>query len=93
MKMKEITRIIQNIYDWPLDEIKICEVYNNFTNILKSDYDLDVIEYFNKVISLSREDRLTYRNRISNLGFELRPDELDQYILILMIVMTERIEV
>jgi hypothetical protein len=93
MTTKEITKIIQDIYEWPLEECVILKVYKNLTNLLKSDYGLDVIEYFDKVISLDRKDRRTYRNVIANKGFELRPDELDQYILILMIVMDERVEV
>lgn len=93
MNKKEITQTIQSIYDWPIPEDKIWEVYNNFTDLLIGDSGVDVIDFFRNIISLDKKSRKIYRNKIATLGFELRPDELDQYILILMIVMTEQIEV
>ncbi len=92
MNKREITDTVQSIYDWPISENKIWEVYTNFTELLISDIGLDLQEYLTTVISLDKSQRRIYRNKIASLGFELRPDELDQYILILMIAMAEQIE-
>jgi len=93
MNKEQIVETVKSIYDWPLPEEKIWSVYNNFTELLSGEPDYETIRYCEKIVNFPKKDRKKYRNKLASLGFELRPDELDQYIMIMMIVLTENIEV
>lgn len=93
MNKEQIVGTVKSIYDWPLPDDKIWEVYNNFTELFHCDTDYATLSYCEKIVKLNKKERKIYRNKIASMGFELRPDELDQYILIMMIVITENVEV
>ena len=37
---------------------------------------------------MNKRDKLRWRTRLAELGFELTPNEVDQYLLILTLVLT-----
>tara|TARA_R110000824_G_scaffold62141_1_gene164754 strand:+ start:4723 stop:4881 length:159 start_codon:yes stop_codon:yes gene_type:complete len=43
------------------------------------------MEYMHGVISMGAEERLRLRSRIAEKGFELTPNQLDQYIFLLFL--------
>jgi hypothetical protein len=92
MKKEKLYHTIKSIYDWPICEENAWKVYNNLTELASEDC-VATIDYLKRIILLDKEERKVYRNRLASKGFELRPDELNQYILIVMIVLTENIKV
>lgn len=89
---QDLVKTMQSIYDWPLSEDVIWDVYSNFLELAltKDEY---VIEFLNKVIDFTSLERREYRNKLASMGFELRPDELSQYTVLIMIALKESIEV
>jgi hypothetical protein len=89
---EDLVRTMQSIYEWPLKEDVIWDVYSNFLELAltKDEY---VVEYLNKVVDFSSSERIEYRNKLAEQGFELRPDELSQYTVLIMIALKESIEV
>jgi hypothetical protein len=51
------------------------------------------VEFFLELTRFDKSQRRQYRSHLSDLGFELRPDELDQYILLIMLAIMEVVEV
>jgi hypothetical protein len=89
---EDLVRTMQSIYEWPLKEDVIWDVYSNFLELAltKDEY---VVEYLNKVVDFSSSERIEYRNKLAEQGFELRPDELSQYTVLIMIALKESIGV
>ena len=88
MNKTELINTIKSIYDWPIDEKKTWEVYNNFIELLLAG-DQGTKDYLDSIIKFNKEQRQEYRNHIAELGYELRPDELSQYILLIIIAFNE----
>lgn len=92
MDNEKLINIVKSIYDWPISDEKIVEVYNNFKDIIKNG-DEETVDFMESVIKFDKKQRMQYRNYLASIGFELRPNELDQYILLLIIAMLDMIEV
>ena len=87
MTKQELTHIIESIYDWPLDSDKAWLVYENFIRLITNG-NMDDIDYLFYICSMDKEQRQKYRAYLASKGFELRPDELNQFVLIIMIATT-----
>ena len=48
----------------------------------------DTIEFMYNICNMTKIDMLIWRNRLAEKGFELTPNEIEQYILIAAIVMS-----
>lgn len=92
MDKKKLISILKSIYTWPISDKKIVEVYNNFKDIINSG-DEEAINFMEILIKFDKKQRMQYRNYLASIGYELRPNELDQYILLLIIAMLDMIEV
>lgn len=92
MNNEKLINTVKSIYDWPISDEKIIEVYNNFKDIIKNG-DEQTVDFMESVIKFDKKQRMQYRNYLASIGFELRPNELDQYILLMIIVMLDMIEV
>lgn len=92
MDNEKLINTVKSIYDWPISDEKIVEVYNNFKDIIKNG-DEETVDFMESVIKFDKKQRMQYRNYLASIGFELRPNELDQYILLLIIAMLDMIEV
>ncbi len=84
-----VVRRITSIFDWPLPPEEIIRVYSNFYTIIKDSIRSGTLDwlFFSDITKLDIKQRKEYRNKIADLGHELRPDELNQYICIIMLVM------
>jgi len=89
---EDLVRTIESIYEWPLEEAVIWDVYSNFLELAltKDEY---VLDFLNTVVDFTSLERREYRNKLASMGFELRPDELSQYSVLIMIALKESIEV
>ena len=93
MNKEKLSQIINSIYEWPIPEVKAWEVYKNLKDLTSEEDSLDTLDFLKLIVSFDKNQRLDYRNYLASLGYELRPDEFNQYILIIMIVLTETVEV
>lgn len=91
MNRQELLRLLKSIYSWPIADNAAWNVYNNFLDMFMTE-DAKTIDYLYGLVESSQVDRLRYRNRLAEMGHELRPDELNQYIFLIVIAMSEYIE-
>ena len=58
------------------------EVYINCCKLTK-DSNKNTMEYLEKIGSMSRTEKLQWRTKLSEIGIELTPDQVEDYIFIL----------
>ena len=70
---------------------EISRVYSNFYAIIFDSIKAETKDwhFFSDVTKLDIAQRKDYRNKIADMGHELRPDELNQYICIIMMVLID----
>ena len=90
MDKKLLFDLLDNAYEEAIDIDKAWSLYNNFDELCING-DLTTIIYVYKICMMGKRDRLLWRTRLAELGFELTPNEVDQYLLILTIVLTSAI--
>ena len=74
-------------YEDVIDIDKAWSLYENFDDLCIQG-DFITILYVYKICMMNKVDKLRWRMRLAELGFELTPNEVDQYLLILTIVLT-----
>ena len=87
MKRKKLARILNDFYDDALPTDHAWDTYLNFLKMYKS-ADEDTIEFMYGICNMTKNDMLRWRTRLAEKGFELTPNEIEQYILIAAIVMS-----
>ena len=86
MNKEYLLSVLHSIYDWPISDDSAWRVYNNFVEMCNTE-DFAMRDYLFDLINLNKKERLVFRNRVAELGFELRPDEVDQYIFLIVMAM------
>lgn len=79
--------LLSSSYEDNIDIEKAWTLYNNFDELCVSG-DFTTIMYLYKICMMNKKDKLIWRNKLAELGFELTPTEVDQYLLILTLVLT-----
>ena len=86
MEQEELLTLLVILYDNTIDFDKAWRTYNNFLAIFK-DEDEATIDYLLNIVNMNYRQKLLLRNRIAERGYELTPNELDQYIFILLMAL------
>jgi hypothetical protein len=86
MKHEDLLTLLVILYDNTIDFDKAWKTYNNFLAIFK-DEDEATIDYLLNIVNMNYRQKLLLRNRIAERGYELTPNELDQYIFILLMAL------
>ena len=85
---KEILHeMLSSAYEDTIDINQAWNLYENFDELCING-DFSTILYLYKVCMMSKKEKLKWRMKLAELGFELTPNEVDQYLLILTIVLT-----
>ena len=91
MNKEQLALVLRAFFDDSIKETSAWLAYCNFKNLL-NDGDKDTIEYFLRVVEMNRISRLKLRNSMVEQGNELTPNQLDQYIFLLLLALNEYIE-
>lgn len=91
MDTNELNKILTSVYDDALEKQHSWEVFNNFLELFMME-ELQTTDYLCSLIELNKHQRLQFRSSLAELGYELTPNELNQYILLLIIAMGEYLE-
>lgn len=88
MSKKDLLVILQTCYN---DHLDIEVAWRCYCNLLQVCYESDenTIKYLHSLAISKKRERLLLRNRIAEKGFELTPNELDQYLLMLALALSE----
>ena len=84
MKQEKISALLKALYRDTIRLELVATTYNNFYKLCL-DSDKVTMDYLHDVINMSPDERLELRTRIAERGFELTPNQLDQYIFILVL--------
>ena len=84
MKQEKITTLLNALYNDAIKPDSAWETYMNFYKLCL-DGDSDTLDYLHHVVNMTSKERLDLRNRIAEKGFELTPNQLNQYIFLLLL--------
>lgn len=87
MNKQQLLETLHSIYDWPIEAENAWRVYNNIVELFDSG-DFTTIDYLIDMVKTSKRERLEYRNSLAEIGYELRPDEVNQYIFLITVAMS-----
>ena len=88
MKKKEFNKVF---YAWAksnLEQEKAWDAYLKFSSLAK-ERDSDMMEYLERLASLSKEGLLQWRTRLSEKGVELTPDQVTDYVFIISLAIMD----
>ena len=91
MKKKEIDFLLSAIYEEPIEISSAWRSYSSFVSLFDED-DQEIVDYLLNIVELNRKQRLDFRNKIAERGYELTPNQLNQYILLIMIALREYVD-
>ena len=91
MKQIEIDFLLSSIYEDPIDIKDAWRSYSSFVSLF-NEYDEELTDYLLNIVDLNRKERLEFRNRLAEKGHELTPNQLNQYVLLIMIAVREYID-
>ena len=91
MKRQQLSILLEAFYSDAIESEDAWKTYNNFYRIC-SEGDQDTINYLHDVVDMERDARLLLRSRIAEKGFELTPNQLDQYIFLLFLAIYDHID-
>ena len=82
MEEDSLYQILTACYE---DTLKSSIAWNVYQKVLDlcQDGDLYTITYLHKLCLMGKEEKLAWRMKIAERGFELTPNEVDQYMLII----------
>jgi hypothetical protein len=88
MNKKDLLIILKTCYN---DHLDIEAAWNCYCNLLQVCYESDqkTINYLHTLAKSKKPERLRLRNRIAEKGYELTPNELNQYLLMLALALAE----
>ena len=84
MRQEKISTLLNALYNDAIKPDSAWETYIKFYKLCL-DQDVDTMEYLQGVVNMDQKQRLILRNRIAERGFELTPNELNQYIFLLLL--------
>jgi len=82
--------LLSAAYEDVIDIDRAWGLYESFDDLCVQG-DFTTILYVYKICMMGKVEKLRWRMRLAELGFELTPNEVDQYLLILTIVLTSTI--
>tara|TARA_R110000824_G_scaffold228461_1_gene416221 strand:- start:334 stop:657 length:324 start_codon:yes stop_codon:yes gene_type:complete len=88
MKEQELLWLLSEIYDDTIPYKNALKCFKAFTNLFMEENGA-VTEYLLSVIEFNKIQRLKFRNRLAEKGYELTPNQLNQYIFLLIVAMSE----
>lgn len=89
MNRKTFIQIMENFSSHTIENDRAWRVYLDCIKLFKNS-DKDTTEYLESVGSMTHEEKLRWRTKIAEIGIELTPIEIDDYIFILSLAIMKR---
>ena len=86
MTKEKIISLLVALHDDPIEINSALRTYDNFLEIFQEE-DQETLEYMLGIVNMNLKQRLVLRNKIAERGYELTPNELDQYIFLLLMAL------
>ena len=91
MEKATLLQVLGSVYEPAINGESAWAAYNNFIDLFL-DEDPPTMNYLCTICELSQKERLLLRHSIAEQGFELTPNELNQYILLILVALAEYME-
>jgi len=91
MNKKTFIRILNNYGNSSINSETAWEIYLRCVKNFKNS-DKDNIEYLKKIGSMSSREKLIWRNKLAESGIEITPNEINDYILIISLVIMKNFD-
>lgn len=89
MNKKTFVQIMENFSSHTIENDRAWKVYLDCIKLFKNS-DKDTVEYLENVGSMDQKQKLLWRTKIAEIGIELTPIEIDDYIFILSLAIMKR---
>tara|TARA_B100001113_G_scaffold287412_1_gene243071 strand:- start:1802 stop:2101 length:300 start_codon:yes stop_codon:yes gene_type:complete len=86
---EKLSNILNFTYKEPIDETNAWNCFTRFRDYIEQG-DKETIKFFCDVAFCNEKEMLLLRNVIAELGFELTPNQLSQYIFLLTLCLLEK---
>jgi len=79
---KDLCAMLEYAFDDPISEQEAWDTFNRFDDYVKNG-DAETIDYFISLMMYKKTDVLKLRCQMAELGYELTPSQLSQYLFIM----------
>lgn len=86
---EKLSNILNFSYVEPIDETNAWNCFTRFQDHIQNG-DKETIKFFLEVAFCDQKDMLALRNIMAELGYELTPNQLSQYIFLLTLCLLEK---
>jgi hypothetical protein len=91
MKRKKFIDIMSKYSNLSINNETAWEIYLRCVKSFKNT-DKNSVEYLKKIGSMSQKEKLVWRTRLAESGIEITPSEIDDYILIISLVVMKNFD-
>jgi hypothetical protein len=88
MNKKRFNLVLYNFCKSDIDKDRAWTIYLNFLKLFKEKNGV-TIEYLEKIGCMNNSQKLIWRNKLAEKGIELTPDQVEDYVFILSLAITE----
>jgi hypothetical protein len=89
MNKKTFNKIIHNFKKSDLDVDHGWEVYLRILGLFKANKCEKTLDYLETVGSMNQKERLAWRTKLAEMGIELTPSQVEDYIFILSLAIVD----
>ena len=89
INQEKLISILNFTYKEPIDETNAWNCFNRFRDYIDQG-EKETIDFFIEVAFCNQKEMLSLRNLIAELGFELTPNQLSQYVFLLTLSLLEK---
>jgi len=89
MNKKTFNKIIYNFKKSDLDVDHGWEVYLRILSLFKENKCEKTLDYLETVGSMNQKERLAWRTKLAEMGIELTPSQVEDYIFILSLAIVD----
>jgi hypothetical protein len=86
MEKSHVLKILKSVFNDPVGDDSAWSAYENFVDLFMQEHE-ETTDYLCRVVELNRVQRLTFRTKFAERGYELTPNQLNQYIFLLMLAL------
>lgn len=87
MEKSYVLTALKSIFNDPLEDESAWKTYANFLELFMQEHE-ETTDYLCRIVEFNRSQRLMFRTRFAERGFELTPNQMNQYIFLLMLALS-----
>tara|TARA_R110000751_G_scaffold60557_1_gene126329 strand:- start:552 stop:839 length:288 start_codon:yes stop_codon:yes gene_type:complete len=86
MDKSYVLKTLKAVFNNSLEDDSAWSAYVNFVDLFMQEHE-ETTDYLCRVVELNIKQRLVFRTKFAESGYELTPNQLNQYIFLLMLAL------